>query len=432
MGDIRVGVPWNAPGLFRFNGDHPLPSSLIADYPGYRFDYTLSPADAAHIREASAASDKLRRELRALTPTPSTEMVDEFIVSRGLQTQAMMLAPCDLHFLHTAPLTLGTKPWIIHIEEMITLFAPFVWHGTSANVRIRDLPAYRMIRYLLEAPACRAVFSHLKHSADFLPVLFDSEQLKAKVHHIPLGIEFSAAATQKIAAAQAQAPNGRGRGPGTTFLFTNSWSHQEGSFILRGGADVLGAFIELVAKYPDSQLIILSPLPVSYYGEGFAKFARQLPNVHIVESRVSDDELVDLLLAADVFLIPSVGLHALSVLRAMYCGLPVVVSDAPGNDEYVRDGETGVVVEGRRGQTAWYDDIGFLHQTFEPVFGKSLGAFAGNLFRVMEQLVQDPERRRRIGQAARAHALRHHRIEDWRSGFRRLLDHIRPTLGTPA
>ena len=427
MGDLRIGVPWNAPGLHRFNGDHPLPASLIADYPGYSFDFTLTPADAPHIREATADADALRQALRALTPTPSVELVEEFVVSRGLQTQAMMLAPCDLHFLHTAPLTLGTKPWILHIEEMITLFAPFVWHGTSANVNIRDLPAYRMVKHLLEADACRAVFSHLKHSAEFLPVLFDSPKLAAKVRHVPLGLEFSPAATKKIVERQDE----RGRTPGTTFLFTNSWSHQEGSFILRGGADVLGAFIELVAKYPDARLIVLSPLPVSYYGDKFSAFARKLPNVHIIESRVSDDDLVDLLLAADVFLIPSVGLHALSVLRAMYCGLPVVVSDAPGNDEYVKDGDTGLVVEGRRGKTAWYDEVGFLHQTFEPVFGTSLGPFAGNLFRVMEQLVQDPERRRRIGRTAREHVLRHHRIDAWRAGFRRILDGIRPSLIPP-
>ncbi|MBV8534126.1 MAG: glycosyltransferase family 4 protein [Alphaproteobacteria bacterium] len=424
MSEIRVGVPWNAPGLHRFNGDHPLPSSLIADYPGYRFDFTLSPADAAHIKDATAAAAGLRKRLQTLTPAPSAELIEEFIVSRGLQTQAMMLAPCDLHFLHTAPLTLGVKPWILHIEEMITLFAPFVWHGTSANVNIRELPAYRMVKQLLEAPACRAVFSHLRHSYEFLPVLFDSEALAAKVHHIPLGLEFSPAATKKIAERQGS----RGSGDGTTFLFTNSWSQQEGSFILRGGADVLGAFIELVAKHPSSRLIILSTLPVSHYGAGFADFARKLPNVHIIETRVSDDELVDLMLAADVFLIPSVGLHALSILRAMYCGLAVVVSDAPGNDEYVRHDQTGVIVEGRRGKTAWYDEIGFLHQTFEPVFGKSLGAFAGNLFRAMEQLVDDHERRLRIGQAARQHVLREHAIEPWRAGFQHLLDGIRPSL----
>jgi len=425
MTDIRVGVPWNAPGLLRFNGDHPLPGSLVADYPGYSFDFTLSPADAAHLKEADAAADALRRALRGQTPTPSIETVEEFIVSRGLQTQAMMLAPCDLHFLHTAPLTLGIRPWILHVEELITMFAPFVWHGTSANVRIRDLPVFRMVKYLLESPGCRAVFSHLKHSHDYLPVLFDSPGLAAKAHHIPLGVEFSSAATKKIAERQGQ----RGEVPGTTFLFTNSWSQQEGSFILRGGSDVIGAFLELVAKYPACHLIILSTLPVSHYGEGFAEFVRKLPNIHLIEHRVSDDELVDLMMAADVFLIPSVGLHALSVLRAMYCGLAVVVSDAPGNEEFITDNENGVVVQGRRGKTAWYDETGFLHQTFEPVFATKLGDFAGNLYRAMEQLVTNPERRKRIGAAAREYVRQHHRIEEWRAGFRAILDQVRPTLG---
>lgn len=428
MRDIRVGVPWAAPDLHRFNGDHPLPASLIAEYPGYRFDVTLSPANADNAARACVAADRLRGELKSLTPALPAPAIDEFIASRGTETQAMMFAPCDVQFLHTAPLTLGATPWMLHIEEMITLFAPFVWHGTSANVNIRELPAFRMVRHLLQQPACRAVFSHLSHSAAFLPVLFESEVLAAKVHHVPLGIEFSPAATAKIAARQAA----RGRNPGTTFLFTNSWSHQEGSFILRGGADVLGAFIELVAKYPDSRLIMLTPLPVSYYGPGFAEFVRRLPNVHMIETRVSDDDLVELMLAADVFLIPSVGLHALSVLRAMCCGLPVVVSDAPGNEEYVRHDETGLVVQGRRDKTAWYDETGFLHQTFEPVFGTSLGEFAGNLFRTMEQLVVDRERRLRIGAAARDYVLRRHRIEDWRAGFVRILDAIRPTLAPPA
>src|SRR5512135_2531600 len=179
MRDIRVGVPWRAPDLQRFNGDHPLPASLIADYPGYRFDVTLSPVDAGNTARAEADSARLRGALQGLAPVLAAESIDEFIVSRGPATQAMMFAPCDLHFLHTAPLTYGARPWMIHVEELITLFAPFVWHGSSANVNIRELPVFRMVRHLLAQPACRAVFSHLSHSAEFLPVLFQSEALAA-------------------------------------------------------------------------------------------------------------------------------------------------------------------------------------------------------------------------------------------------------------
>src|SRR5262249_40572051 len=141
---------------------------------------------------------------------------------------------------------------------------------------------------------------------------------------------------------------------------------QESSFVLRGGADVVRAFMELGAKYPDTRLIVLSSLPVSHYGAGFADFVRRIPNLHLIDRRVTDDELVELMMSADVFVLPSAGLHALSILRAMYCGLAVIASDAPGNDEYLADDVTGVTVTGRRGKTAWYDEIGFLHQTFEP------------------------------------------------------------------
>lgn len=422
--EIRVGTPWNAPGLLRFNGDHPLPGSLIADYPGYSFDFTLSPADADNIRRAQDEANALRGALSDLTPPLAPADIEEFVVSRGLQTQAMMRAPCDLHFLHTAPMTHGHTPWILHIEEMVTLFAPFVWHGTSAKVSIRELPVYRMVRHLLEAPSCRAVFSHLTHSRDWLPVLFESDTLAKKVHHVPLGIEFSSSATKKIAERQ----GGRGGLPGTTFLFTNSWSQHESSFVLRGGSDVIRAFVQLVAKYPDVRLIVLSTLPVSHYGPGFRDVVRQIPNLTLIEQRATDDELVELMMMADVFLVPSVGLHALSILRAMYCGLVTVVSDAPGNEEYVAHDRTGIVVPGRLGKTAWYDEIGFLHQTFDPVFSRQLDDFAGTLLQTMEQLHLDPERCRRIGSAARDHARRRHRIEDWRAGFARILDGVRATL----
>lgn len=422
--EIRVGTPWNAPGLLRFNGDHPLPGSLIADYPGYSFDFTLSPANAANIRRAQDEANALRQALGGLTPPPVATDIEEFVVSRGLQTQAMMLHPCDLHFLHTAPMTHGRIPWVLHIEEMVSLFAPFVWHGTSANVDIRKTPSYRMVKHLLEAPACRAVFSHLTHSRDWLPTLFESEILAKKVHHVPLGVEFSSASTKKIAERQGV----RGGMPGTTFLFTNSWSQHESSFVLRGGSDVIRAFVQLVAKYPDVRLIILSTLPVSHYGAGFRDLVRQIPNLSLIETRASDDDLVELMMSADVFLVPSVGLHALSILRAMYCGLATLVSDAPGNEEYVVHDRTGIVVTGRRGKTAWYDEIGFLHQTFDPVFSRELDDFSGKLLQEMERLHTDPERRRRIGAAARDHARRHHRIEEWRAGFERILDSIRPTL----
>jgi glycosyltransferase involved in cell wall biosynthesis len=85
------------------------------------------------------------------------------------------------------------------------------------------------------------------------------------------------------------------------------------------------------------------------------------------------------LAAADIFVLPSYfeGLP-MSVIEAMLTGLPVVASDIAGPREQVVDGETGFLVTVRKA---------------EP-----LGA-------ALRQLVQDPDLRRRMGDAGRSRAL---------------------------
>jgi glycosyltransferase involved in cell wall biosynthesis len=79
---------------------------------------------------------------------------------------------------------------------------------------------------------------------------------------------------------------------------------------------------------------------------------------------------------ADVFCLPSIyeGLP-LAILEAMAAGLPVVATAVSGNPEAVEDGTTGVLVR-----------------------PESADALAETLI----ALLADPERRRRMGEAARA------------------------------
>jgi glycosyltransferase involved in cell wall biosynthesis len=64
--------------------------------------------------------------------------------------------------------------------------------------------------------------------------------------------------------------------------------------------------------------------------------------------RIPHGELPAVLGVADAFLtVPSVDATAVSLLEAMACGTPVVASDLPSATEWVRDGETGLVVPPR-------------------------------------------------------------------------------------
>ena len=86
------------------------------------------------------------------------------------------------------------------------------------------------------------------------------------------------------------------------------------------------------------------------------------------------DTLAECYRAADVFLFASeTETQGLVLAEAAACGLPAVAVDAPGCDEVVRDGETGILTKG--------DPAGLA----EAVIG----------------LLLDPERRRAMGRRAR-------------------------------
>ncbi len=93
-----------------------------------------------------------------------------------------------------------------------------------------------------------------------------------------------------------------------------------------------------------------------------------------------------LLAASDVFVLPSLSEAAsLTLLEAMACAVPSVVTDVGGNPEIVTDGLTGRLVP--RGDA--------------DVMGQAI-----------RSLLSDPELARRVGLAARAHVEQHYALDD--------------------
>jgi glycosyltransferase involved in cell wall biosynthesis len=225
----------------------------------------------------------------------------------------------------------------------------------------------------------------------------------------------------------AAAQEARASRKGCTFLFTNSWFQAEPSFVLRGGMETLAAYGNLVRRRPDCRLILRTKLPVSIFGEGFADFVRALPNVEIVDGKLDYPDFVDLFLRADAFLLPSCGLHTVSLLEAMASGAALIASDAPAVDEFVTHGETGLAVEGRR-KLSWYDEHGFLRQTFEPLKKDFDVKFAAALEAAMDRVAGDGAYRVKLGRAAFAHVRQNHAMEPWIGGFGRMLDDVRDSL----
>ena len=136
---------------------------------------------------------------------------------------------------------------------------------------------------------------------------------------------------------------------------------------------VVGAFERVASTVPAARLALV--------GQGtemqrLSRMAAALP----VADRIRflglrpHDTLAECYQAADVFLFASeTETQGLVLAEAAACGLPAVAVDAPGCDEVVRDGETGILTKG--------DPAGLA----EAVIG----------------LLLDPERRRAMGRRAR-------------------------------
>ena len=73
-----------------------------------------------------------------------------------------------------------------------------------------------------------------------------------------------------------------------------------------------------------------------------------IADVTTVLGRIPHEEFSAALAGCDVFLsVPSVDATAVSLLEAMACGTAIIISDLPSSVEWVRDGESGLVVPPR-------------------------------------------------------------------------------------
>lgn len=173
---------------------------------------------------------------------------------------------------------------------------------------------------------------------------------------------------------------------GFTLFCNRSWEP-------RYGVDVLArAFVEVARCRPEVSLMLLG-------GGSQAQTLRQIFEQGGVSERVSfpgqipNRNLPRYYHMADLYISPShVDGSSVSLMEAMACGLPCLVSDIPANKEWVREGETG-----------WLFTDG------------DVRSLADKILQVMENRPRLME----VAQAARHVA---EQKADWRKNFQKLLE----------
>lgn len=404
---IRLGLPWSLPHYKPLNGAHPLVLSFLAGNRAVE-PVAITPVAATVPRETQTRV--LARMARQTNAVPDA-LLPTFLDWLSLPDQVAIesqASACDALFLHTAPLHAATAPWIFHFESFPSLFMPFMFTGQTRGIELRSQGWFAQVRDQLASGDCKRIFSHMRSSLEILTRVFDSADIAAKCHHVPLGIALRDPAEwlPKFE------PGGRLR-----ILFTNSLHGHPGSFYLRGGHHLLDAFAQLRKQHPDAELTVLSAVP--------SDLTSRFPSSHFIgvnwiNSRVDDATLDQLFLGHQLFALPAAGLHSHSLLRAMAHGCVPIVSDALGYEEYTSGLEDSVmVVRGVRDMVYRDEPEGWVSDRYEPYLAPSPG-FAQQIHdRIVERA--QPRALREMSLRNFEHCRRQHAVPASHNAFDRML-----------
>jgi len=394
---------------FKHVGRHPQFEHIHTPPAGYEF-VTSSQSSIPKYRTLKALTRFCRD---ALANGSTSKDLSRFIRSRSLRSQ-MSFPDSVLAFLPSTPFVLGQTPWVIEIEDTTTLFAPFpridgkrIYPRLLGVDGVYDSGFFPAVKALLGDESCRGIICHVRSTAESIPILFDNPKLAAKVSHIPMGIEIP--------------PYYKSRADtdGVTLLFTNSWHQGATGFYLRGGLDLLEAYSVLHSEIKNLRLIVRSKLPDDLDRRYHQIIERC--NVRVIDRFLPAHEIRSLFDSADIYVLPSARLHVVSILQAMAHGLAVVASDGWGISEYIDHERNGLIVAGRYGETSWMTPDGMLMEDYRPLL-KGTWQVAGALRDTLAMLINEPGRRRQLGETARQDVETRFSLGAWNAGLATAFD----------
>jgi len=172
-------------------------------------------------------------------------------------------------------------------------------------------------------------------------------------------------------AVYASAAAGRDYGNAETLLFAGTWLKRKGT------ADLVTAFSALAHQHPRLKLLVLNcGAPEAVVKDSFPAEVRD----RVIYQRSAPEEgTARALAAADIYLLPSLFEGTpLTLIEAMFSGLPVITTSTCGMKDVIEDGRNGLLVPLRS---------------------------PGAIVTAVTRLLCDPQLRRNLGEAARAEAV---------------------------
>jgi glycosyltransferase involved in cell wall biosynthesis len=174
--------------------------------------------------------------------------------------------------------------------------------------------------------------------------------------------------------AYAKLGEGRDYNRARTLLFAGTWLKRKGI------ADLVPAFSTLAARYPELLLVVLNGgVPESKVR---ACFPEEIRSRVLCRQAEPEQGTAEAMASADIYLLPSLFEGTpLTLMEAMFEGLPIVTTATCGMKDVIQHEKNGLLVPIRSPQ---------------------------EIVNAVERLLRDPDLRARLGQAARAEALQNY------------------------
>jgi glycosyltransferase involved in cell wall biosynthesis len=351
---------------------------------------------------------------------------DQFLQAHSAEEillQSNLSGDVELH--HTAPVTGGNRPFVLHCESFLPVFFPFFQQGVELD-KTSVGKTRNFYRKLFESNHCLGIVSHVPETLDQISHFFHSDIIDDKLVAMPIGLD------PAYIAKDVDKPRGT-----RNFVFLNSAHQNQQSFVLRGGISCLKLAIHLLSERSDVKFYFRTKRPADKalveYGLDVNKLKRfETDRVVWIEQYLPDWALTKLVAKSHFVLLPSANLHSVSVMSGLANGAIPIVTDTIGTDIYVEHMINGVVIRGVRSEV-WHNDeeLRIRHDDHR-AFKRLEKALTESLIKIVSELLGVPEK---IDEMARAGQQAVRQRFNGESFAGRLVDEIRTrcaiTLRTP-
>lgn len=316
---------------------------------------------------------------------------------RELWFQANLTGDAELH--HTAPVTLGERPFFLHCESFLPIFSPFFEEGPLDRQKLADVRS--LYGRLFESEACLGIASHLKDTIRQLKEFFQSPAIEDRLMHMPIGLDRSCVATVS------EKPDP------ISFLYQGDFgSRPQGSFAARGGIAALELALDLLSERADVVFYFHTRRPtdtaLASYGLNMPQLKRHEGlEILWIENPLPTPLQGRLIGRCHFMLLPTSALHSASIMAALANGAVPVVTDTVATDVHVEDRVNGIVIPGGRPALRKLDDLLrplFDGNSFPPQENRRLAAEMAARIR---EVMRSPGFVNELSEAGRATARQH-------------------------